>query len=59
MKGKNVDGKDITAIGEVKGKVDRSDVKMFHDAFKGIDALKFIFGHTIRPEAEEEAVKRA
>ncbi|MEM4357171.1 MAG: hypothetical protein QXR25_05140, partial [Candidatus Nitrosocaldus sp.] len=58
VKGKGRDGKDIIIIGEVKGRIDRSDVKRFDEAFKGIDAFKFIFGHTIRPEAEGEATER-
>ncbi|MEM1958757.1 MAG: hypothetical protein QXE95_05750 [Candidatus Nitrosocaldus sp.] len=58
VKGKGRDGKDIIIIGEVKGRIDRSDVKRFDEAFKGIDAFKFIFGHTIRPEAEDEATER-
>ncbi|MCS6768016.1 MAG: hypothetical protein RMJ59_00940 [Candidatus Nitrosocaldus sp.] len=58
VKGKGKDGRDIIVIGEVKkGRIDRSDVRRFHEA-KGVDAFKFIFGHTIRPEAEEEAGAR-
>ncbi len=53
-----VNNRDITVIGEVKGRIDTRDVKKFADRFKGIEAFKFIFGHTIKRSAEDEASKR-
>ena len=53
-----VDGSMVKVIGEVKGRIDASDVKRFSESMKGIDAFKFIFGHTIKPKADEEARMR-
>ncbi len=52
-----INNRDITVIGEVKGRVDARDVKKFTNRFKGIEAFKFIFGHTIKRGAEDEASK--
>jgi hypothetical protein len=50
-----VNGKTVKIIGEVKGRIDQSDVIRFYNKFKNYDAVKFIFGHTIRPSAEIKA----
>ncbi len=51
----NINGKRVRVIGEIKGRIDESDVKRFYNKFKGYDAYKFIFGYTIRPKAEKKA----
>ncbi len=50
-----INGRMVKIIGEVKGRIDKSDVNRFYNKFKGYDAYKFIFGHTIRPDAEVKA----
>jgi hypothetical protein len=50
-----INGKMVKVVGEVKGRIDRSDVERFYRRFKGYEAFKFIFAHTIRPAAEHKA----
>ena len=50
-----INGKMVKVVGEVKGRIDRSDVERFYRRFKGYDAFKFIFAHIIRPAAEHKA----
>jgi hypothetical protein len=50
-----VNGKTVKIIGEVKGRINQNDVIRFYNKFKKYDAIKFIFGHTIRPSAEIKA----
>jgi hypothetical protein len=50
-----INGKMVKVVGEVKGRIDRSDVERFYRRFKDYDAFKFIFAHTIRPAAEHKA----
>ncbi len=50
-----VDGRIVKIIGGVKGRIDKNDVNRFYNKFKKYDAYKFIFGHTIRPDAEVKA----
>lgn len=50
-----MNGKEVKVVGEVKGRIDRKDIERFYNKLKGYDAFKFMFGYTIRPEAESEA----
>ncbi len=50
-----INGRNVKIIGEVKSRIDKSDVNRFYNRFRRYDAYKFIFGHTIRPDAEVKA----
>jgi len=50
-----INGKTVKVVGEVKGRIDMKDVERFYRKFKDYDAFRFIFAHTIRPDAERKA----
>ncbi|MEM4274815.1 MAG: hypothetical protein QXT65_02890, partial [Candidatus Nitrosocaldaceae archaeon] len=51
-------GKSIDVIGEIKSRIDVNDINAFYNKFKDVDAHKFIFGYTIRPEVEVEGDRK-